>query len=542
MKIRLLITIIVLLVVLTLVNRLSLGGGQYVVQPGGVPWYAWAAMIVLVVVAGLVYALLADKRTRSLLVNPAPEDLQELDCKLERARLRREKHGLTEGPDHPYPYIIENLCIACNRCVEACPHDVLTMTRSRDGKGFVANVANKDLCMEDTACESACPTDACIVINTTKDITHPPAPERNEYFMTNLTGCYVIGDVSGVPLIRHAVKEGVDVIEHIVKSLAEAPPESKAEVDVVIIGIGPAGLAAALSAKQHNLSFLGIEQARVLSTIEAYPKHKRVEFKPTHIQTRSALKIKDDGDLRENILESWPLALTESEIRINKNNVRQPEGAPKAINVINENEKCKGFSAAEDGDYFIVTTTLGPEALAQTYFARRVIISIGHRGASIPLQITNAGMSVTRRGQSGSKVKDRLSDPELFCGLKIIVVGGGNSAVEAALDLIRKRDDDDRIEFRSGEAGNDVTLLVRSNLTNDVSFRNKQHLFHCKDEGRIDIRFSTEIKEIHDAEVVIVNTRTQREETIPNDYIFAMIGSEPPHRFLEQHKIKIIRP
>ena len=545
MKISLLSIILVLLIALTLVNRL-VPGGAHAAQFGGVPWHGWAATIALLVTAGLAFALFTDIRSRWLLTHPASEKLRTLDSKMELARQRREEHGLTAGPDYPYPYIIESLCIACNRCVEACPHDVLTMTTSRDGKGFVANVANRDLCMEDTACESACPTNACIVINTIKEIPHLAAPERGKCLMTSLPGCYVIGDVSGVPLIRNAIKEGVDVIEYIAEALEKLPPEPKAEVDVAIIGIGPAGLSAALSAKQHNLSFLGIEQATVLSTIEAYPKHKRVEFKPTNIETRSSLKVTDEGDLRENILRTWPLALDEREIIVNKNKVRQSEDAPKAINVINENEKCTGFKAAEDGDYFIVNTTRGPDAQPRTHLARRLVISIGHRGTPSPLRnkdgdLPNRDMPVTRPGKSGLKVMDKLSDPETFYGLKLIVVGGGNSAVEAALDLISRRDED-RIEFLSGEAKNEVTMLVRSNLTNDVSFRNKRHLFHCKDEGQIDIRFGVEIKEIHHNKVVIRNRETGEEQPLANDYIFAMIGSEPPHEFLEQHKIKIIRP
>jgi thioredoxin reductase len=290
------------------------------------------------------------------------------------------------------------------------------------------------------------------------------------------------------------------------------------------------------------LSFLGIEKARVLSKIEAYPKRKRVEFKPLRLQTRSPLKINDEGDLRENILQSWPLALTESVISINKNDARQPPAETKAINVINENEKCTEFRAAEDGDYFIVNTSCGSEGQKRTYLARRVILSIGHGGDSTPLPNENEGMLVTRRGKSGKKVLYQLSDPETVHGLKLIVVGGGNSAVEAALDLIISRRDEDRIEFLPAHLKNEVTLLVRSNLTNDVTFRNKQHLFQGQDEGQIDIRFNTEIIKIRDAEVVVLNRRTQEKETIANDYIFAMIGSEPPHNFLEQHKIKIIRP
>ena len=108
-------------------------------------------------------------------------------------------------------------------------------------------------CMEDTACQVACPVNpkACIIVNTTKIIKPRPVPTRDQAFMTDVPGCYIIGDVSGTPLIKNAANEGADVIKHISQELKNSPPEPKAEFDVAIIGIGPAGLSAAVLAKQH---------------------------------------------------------------------------------------------------------------------------------------------------------------------------------------------------------------------------------------------------------------------------------------------------
>src|SRR5207247_7652030 len=114
-------------------------------------------------------------------------------------------------------------------------------------------------CMEDTSCQIACPVTpkACIVVNTTKIIKPRPVPTRNEKFMTNVPSCYIIGDVSGTPLIKNAANEGADVVKHIAQELTNASPEPKAELDVAIIGIGQAGLSAAVIAKHHNVKSVG---------------------------------------------------------------------------------------------------------------------------------------------------------------------------------------------------------------------------------------------------------------------------------------------
>ena len=136
-------------------------------------------------------------------------------------------------------------------------------------------------------------------------------------------------------------------------------------------------------------------------------------------------------------------------------------------------------------------------------------------------------------------MKYKLTDPEVYKKKRIIVVGAGNSAIEAAVDLVARRNGD-QIAFRPAEEINEVTLVIRSDMKNDLKFGNKLQVYQCIDEGRIKVYFGSAIKEIRDAEVVLMNARTSEEKvTIPNDFIFAMIGGDRPTKFLESIGIKI---
>ena len=192
---------------------------------GGLPWYGWAGVSVFLAIAGFWFAIRDAERARRLLEEPvaspkAASDQVSLISKEDLERLD------PEAPDYPHPVIIPELCIGCHACVEACPHDVLAIVN-----GIASPVAS-DQCMEDTACQVECPVNpkACIVVNTTKEIKRRPVPVRDPSFMTNVPGCYIIGDVSGTPLIKNAANEGADVIKHIVRELnngAGAGPKPK---------------------------------------------------------------------------------------------------------------------------------------------------------------------------------------------------------------------------------------------------------------------------------------------------------------------------
>lgn len=616
--------------VLIWLNRID--AGNAVTMYGGLSWIGWAS--IALVVFGICVLILANDSARAFGFFRS-KDIQALpppDIRvLTGSELRELNLDKYRGPAYPHPIIFPERCIGCQACVDACPHDVLAIV---DG---VAAAVAPDLCMEDTACQAECPVNpkACIVINTTKEVRSLPTPTRDGgSFETNVPGCYIIGDVSGVPLIKNAVKEGADVIARITVDLRSAQPEPKADLDVAIIGIGPGGASAASAASDANLHYVGIEQGKTLSTIDLYPKGKYIFFKPDtkdwsggipvlglglskakyavadedddqpvidalgaelidlvraealSLQRQLAEKIpaalrdelspklteklekelkkrivafvrskgssdwivsyrthfvpaKDDllltfkaeitdqlqtkipGDQRENILDIWLNTLSEKGV------------------TINEEESCKAVTRADDGDYFVIETERGNEKLPQTYKARRVIIAIGLRGAPNKLRLSNEDLKISIDGREEQKVIYGLSNPMDFKGKHLIVVGGGNVAVEAAVDLIAVRDGAS-ITPRKPEDMNKVTVLVRDYLAPTVKFGNKFQLYQCAEDGLLDLHFGVGIKEMSEGEVVIENVTTKEiVATIPNHYIFALIGGERPNRFLESIGITI---
>lgn len=518
-KFFILLTICLLLVLLG-INLLSHGNDPTANRFGGLTWYGWVFVLAVLVIAAASFVLVEAARARSLIDASGNKRVEAdvLNTQITKEDLELIREMEPNGPDYPYPVIFPDRCIGCHACVEACPHDVLAIV------GGIAKVVARDQCMEDTSCQVECPVNpkACVVVNTTKRIRSRPVPARDASFMTDVAGCYIIGDVSGTPLIKNAANEGADVIKHIAHELNNgANNEPKAELDVAIIGIGPAGLSAAITAQQYNLRYVGLEQDKVLATIEAYPKGKYVFFKPETMPSRGSIEVEGAGEQREKILDAWTGAMTSNGV------------------VVNEGESCKNVEKAKDGDYFAIQTEKGAEKTRITYRARRVVLALGNRGTPMKLRLPGEEMRVTRDGRAEDKVKYKLADPDFYKNRRIAVVGAGNSAIEAAVDLVARRVGD-KISFRPPGEINDVTLIIRSDLKNDLKFGNKLQVYQCIDEGKIRVYFGTSIKEVRDDEIVLMHARTNEvTATVPNDYIFAMIGGDRPTRFLEAIGIKI---
>lgn len=595
-------------------------GAENAVLYGGLTGLGWASVFVFLF--GIAFIIAAEDFIENLIfffTGKAAAKAAQKPRELSPAELAELGLKKYEGPDFPHPVIFTERCIGCQSCVEACPHDVLAIV---DG---VAAAVEADQCMEDTACQAVCPVNpkACIVLNTTKKIRSPKSPNRDgATYQTNVPGCYIIGDVSGVPLIKNAVKEGAEVIEHIAADLpkvstrsgSEGSAESKAQYDVAIIGIGPGGASAAMSAHEKGLSYIALEQEKILSAIEMYPKGKYIFFKPdtkdwfgglkaaglglvkgkyetaeavpaTSLPAEFEKHIKDEvasicGEVSREIPKSLHaefLPLLEEKVKTEVARRLENESAANASEVfaklrteisddlktkipgdqrerilsvwlggleekgvkINEQESCKSVKRADDGDYFTIETEQGTSKTPRVYTARRVVLAIGLRGAPYKLGLSNEEMKINVNGKAENKVLYALSNPGDYQGKHLIVVGGGNSAVEAAVDLVVIRDGSN-ITPRPPEERNKVTLLVRDYLAPTVKFGNKYQLYKMFDSQILDVRFGTAIKEMRENEVVLMDFRTKEEiARIPNDYIFALIGGERPDNFLKSIGIEI---
>ncbi|MGH9942877.1 MAG: NAD(P)-binding domain-containing protein [Pyrinomonadaceae bacterium] len=650
-----------LLVALNLWTRDYAAGKDFF---GGLPWWGWVGISVFLLVVGVGAALRDASRARRLLEEPPPPKQDENSQLLQLSKELLEKYD-PEGPDYPHPVIVTERCIGCHACVDACPHDVLAIVN-----GFSTPIA-PDQCMEDTSCQVECPVNpkACIVVNTTKKIPPRKVPARDAKFETNVPGCYIIGDVSGTPLIKNAANEGAAVAIHVAHELngGNGSPPPQVDYDLAIVGAGPAGLSAAVMAKKLGLRYIGIEQDTVMSTIVKYPKGKYVFLKPETMEWQGGIRLPGLEEYVEEVLEEivdephkarvreWlaaertgtlngdgggqvltsardkyqqlldaelagtidaagqarllsarrkfealldaedkavlaDLLREESEGKIAEEEIgkkdkiklarqtygdrleteieagrldagrfealadarRKVAGDQREVLlntwimnmkengvVVNENESCKAIKKAEDGDYFTMQTEKGKEKEKMTYRSRRVVLAIGNSGTPMKLRVPGEEMKVTRDGVTEDKVKYKLTDPEAYKGKKMIVVGAGNSAIEAAVDMVARRQGSD-ITFRPAEEINEVTLVIRSDLKNDLKFGNKQQVYDCIDEGKIKVMFGTAIKQISDDEVVLMNARSQEvKATIKNDFIFAMIGGDKPTKFLESIGIKI---
>ncbi len=629
MRFTQLIISLILMTVLVWLNQ-NFGADAKTVY-GGLTWLGWTSMFLVVFGVGLVVMLNDSARAYAFFYRRNAEDLKLKPVRKlttdELAELEIKKY---RGPEFPHPVIFTDRCIGCHACVDACPHDVLSII-----EGTAAVVA-ADQCMEDTACQAECPVNpkACIVINTTKEIVSRPSPTRDgASYQTNVPGCYIIGDVSGVPLIKNAVKEGAEVIEHIAGELKNSQPEPKADYDVAIIGIGPGGASAAVTAHENGLKYVGIEQEKILSTIEMYPKGKYIFFKPDtkdwfgglpalglglakskydeddsvadesfEIELADDLKLLIDKQttlLKDELLPKIPKNLHKelSPVLVEKAAVEFKKGLQKFLESraggnwkelydthflpkkdkisaeirsdianrletkipgdqrerilevwlgemnekgvkINEEESCQVIEPAGDGDYFIVKTVRGAKKEEQIYKTRRVVLAIGLRGAPNRLRLPNEDMKFNINGREESKVQYSLTNPKEYKGRHIIIVGGGNSAVEAAVDLVVNREGSN-ITPRPADEMNKVTLLVRSYFAQTVKFGNKFQLYQCFDEGLLDIRLGVMIDELSENEAVLADRDGYIIDTIPNDYVFALIGGERPDRFLKSIGIEI---
>jgi thioredoxin reductase len=357
--------------------------------------------------------------------------------------------------------------------VPACPEGALGIVH---GKAVLVNAA---ACIGHGACKPACPVDAIrLVFGTEKrgiDI-----PELTPQFETNVPGLFIAGELGGMGLIRKAVEQGrqaMDVIRG-----RKATGGSGDELDVLIVGAGPAGLSAGLAAMQHRLRYRLIEQEDSLGgAVYHYPRNKIAMTAPVVLPLIGKVKM---GEIqKEKLLEFW-------------NGVVDKTGLQIAYK-----ERMDGLAA--EGSGFLVTTNNG------TLRARSVLLAIGRRGTPRKLDVP---------GEESAKVVYKLVDAEQYRGQHVLVVGGGDSALEAALALAE-------------QPGTTVTLSYRSEAFSRVKQKNRDRVQSAAADGTLRLALSSSVKRI-DADAVMLKT-AQGEERLPNDAVVVCAGGVLPTPLLQ---------
>ncbi len=396
----------------------------------------------------------------------------------EKIKIAKEE-GLYE-PVSLHPYINGN-CIKTGACISACPeHDVLGI---RNGK---ATTINASRCIGHGACFHACPTEA-ITLQIGTEKRGVDLPHVNQNFETNVTGIYIAGELGGMGLIKNSVEQGKQAVENIVKSLEK---KHTATYDLIIIGAGPAGISASLTAKKHNLKAMILEQDTLGGTVFTFPRSKIVMTSPMDLPLYGKIKLYETS--KAELLDLWQSV-------IKKNNIQLKEHS-KVESIISENF------------IFKITTSAGEE-----HTAKKVLLAIGRRGTPRKLDIP---------GEVTEKVAYRLLEPELINGKNIIVVGGGDSAIESALLLA---------------AQNNVILSYRNETFNRIKPSNSSKIKAAIDNKSIEVRFNTKPVSIHHDHIVLVDMITHEELKIENDLVFIFAGGELPTEFLQKAGIQITK-
>jgi thioredoxin reductase/ferredoxin len=382
--------------------------------------------------------------------------------------------------------INDDRCTGCDACVSVCPTNVLDLVANK------SRVLRFQDCIQCEACMFACPTEALVMFP--EGSTPPPlkVPEIDENFQTAIPGQYLIGEVAGKPLVKSAANLGRAVIEHMLANgLAPAGPGGgETSVDVAIVGSGPGGLSAALTCIQKGLSYVVLEKEQMLaSTIARYPKGKLVMAEPYDTENVSLLPVFDSA--KEQLIPVWRELIDRVGL------------------VLKQGESVETVTRGKDGQFEVRSTVA-------SYKAQRVVLSIGTRGKPRTLQVP---------GENLPKVYSLLEDPDEWRGRSVLVVGGGDSACEAALAL--------------ADAGAKVTLSYRGKGFNRAAPKNKQAIEGYAAQGRVKAKLGSQVLTF-DADSVTLALADGSQKRYPNDAAFVLIGADPPVQWLEKLGIKFV--
>jgi thioredoxin reductase/Pyruvate/2-oxoacid:ferredoxin oxidoreductase delta subunit len=384
-------------------------------------------------------------------------------------------------PASLHPVVDPLKCIGCGSCVAACPempaHQVIGMVRRK------ATLVSPTDCIGHGLCKAACPVDAItLVFGTERRGIDIPNVKPN--FETNVPGIFIAGELGGMGLIKNAIEQGKQAMDSIAKAVSR---KKGAGLDVLIVGAGPSGISASLAAKHLKLKSKTIEQDSLGGTVYSFPRRKLVMTAPATLPIVGPMKFTETT--KEALLEFWQ-------------NVER-----RASLEISYQESLLSVAAQHGG--FRVKTNRGE------YETRTILLAIGRRGTPRKLGVP---------GEELPKVTYRLIDPQQYQGQHVLVVGGGDSALECAVAIAE-------------EAGTHVTLSYRSAAFSRAKQKNRQKIEAAEAADQVHVLLESNVKEIA-AEHVKIEQRGEIVE-IRNDIVIVNAGGILPTGFLKELGIEI---
>ena len=382
------------------------------------------------------------------------------------------------------PVVDPTTCLGCRACVDACPFDVLAVER------YVAVVARPEECCGVVLCAQVCPNGSLRIGGEAQPVDQRiPFDEHLE--STVVPGVFLAGDLTGVPLVKNAIRQGALVVDRIAEALDSRAP---ADVDVLVVGAGPAGLSAALRAREKGLSCVVVEQASIAATIKSFPRAKIVHDPPIELPVVGELWLQEAS--KEELVAQWTRI-----VRTRGLDVREGHR----------------LTSLERGEVF--TAHLDVAGAARSLRARRVVLAIGRRGAPRPLD-----MALT--GRADEHVHHALVDASAFAGLHVLVVGLGDSALEAIVALAR-------------QPGTTVTVSYRGEGFRRGKARNVAEVTSLVARGRVRVLFGTVPLAFDGRHARLGPSQGARADAAADvevraDAVLALLGGEPSWALLER--------
>jgi thioredoxin reductase (NADPH) len=410
--------------------------------------------------------------------------LRKLKTREKRAHEAAKKGTIySEGPRAQHPQIDANSCIGCATCTSVCPEgDVLAMV------GGKAAIVNGYRCIGHSLCAEACPVGAITMVMASPGMS-ADLPVLSAQQETNVSNLFIAGELGGLALIKNAINQGRDCVDVVTSRMnGQRGSSAPGVLDLLIVGAGPAGISASLRAMERKLNYLTIEQDEVGGTVAKYPRQKLVMTSPVELPLYGKFKKMELS--KEELIALWKSLLARSDF-----NVRT-------------GEKVEDIQKGADGTFTIVSNK-------GQYRARAVILGLGRSGNPRKLGV---------KGEELPKVMYRLIETDHYINKRILVVGGGDSAVEAAMGLANQK-------------GNTVTLSYRRETFGRIKERNAQRIQEYMRSKTVEVLFNSQPTEFHTQKAVLQVNGSTRE--IPNDYVWIFAGGEPPRAFLEKIGVRL---